>query len=67
MMQVMAVNGRVGAFSWTTGFKPATRAIPRTYDQEASKDSRHAAAVINRLMRLGQWTEAERIMDTYMK
>lgn len=61
-MQVAMVSGRLGIYSWATGFKP----IPEkrlSLDEEAK---RNPEAVINRLLLEDREDEAERILELYV-
>lgn len=62
-MQIVTVRGQRRVYSWANGFKTVGKK-KLGLDQEAR---RNPAAVINRLIRSGEYEEAERIMDHYMQ
>ena len=60
-MQIIRINGELGVYSWTTGFKNDT--IFLNLDNEAKKNPE---AVINRLLLENREEEAERILEAYV-
>lgn len=61
-MQIIRIDGQLGAYSWATGFKPTPkRQLP--LDEEAKKNPE---AVIFRLLREDREDEAERFFELYV-